>query len=101
MYIKENTLPMETFNTVLKVFQKRPILEKILLIVPNMLICKFPLKYTHGYTKKHDNSGNQGKEIEYLQEPWKHFIISKTDEVNLKEQCCGHLIKPNKLPTHW
>lgn len=45
-----------------------------------MLTCKFPLKYTHGkkkythgYTKNHDNSGNQGKEIKYLQESWKHF----------------------------
>lgn len=42
-----------------------------------MLTCKFPLKYTHRYKKKkkktHDNSGNQGKEIKYLQESWKHF----------------------------
>ena len=67
-----------------------------------MLTCKFPLKYTHRYThtQKMTILEIKGKRSSICKNLGNISTISKTDEVNLKEQGCGHLIKPNST-THW
>lgn len=70
-----------------------------------MLTCKFPLKYTHRYKKKKKKKHMtileiKGKRLSICKNLGNISTISKTDKVNLKEQGCGHLIKPNST-THW